>query len=65
MKVSTQQIPKIARGNENLTIETQVKLQSIPKISIPAGFYENENNGHFVGNGKGIAFYSNDNGGWC
>jgi transcriptional regulator with XRE-family HTH domain len=40
MQVSPQQITKIVSGKENLTIETQVKLQRILNISILAGFAE-------------------------
>lgn len=40
MQVSPQQITKIVSGKENLTIETQVKLQNILKIPILASFYE-------------------------
>ena len=41
MQVSPQQISKIVSGNENLTIETQIKLQNILKLPILASFYEN------------------------
>jgi transcriptional regulator with XRE-family HTH domain len=41
MGVSPQQITKIVSGKENLTIETQVKLQQILNIPILASFYEN------------------------
>lgn len=41
MQVSPQQISKIVSGNENLTIETQIKLQNILNIPILASFYEN------------------------
>lgn len=40
MQVSPQQITKIVSGKENLTIETQIKLQNILKIPILASFYE-------------------------
>lgn len=40
MGVSPQQVTKIVRGTENLTLETQVKLQSILNIPILASFYE-------------------------
>ncbi len=40
MGVSPQQISKIVSGKENLTIETQVKLQSILDIPILASYYE-------------------------
>lgn len=42
MQVSPQQISKIVSGNENLTIETQIKLQNILNIPILASFYENQ-----------------------
>lgn len=42
MKVSPQQITKIVSGKENLTIETQVKLQHILGIPVLASYYENE-----------------------
>jgi ribosome-binding protein aMBF1 (putative translation factor) len=41
MQVSPQQISKLVRGNENLTLETQIRLQKILKIPILASFYEN------------------------
>jgi transcriptional regulator with XRE-family HTH domain len=40
MKVSPQQITKIVSGKENLTIETQIKLQNILDIPILASYYE-------------------------
>lgn len=40
MGVSPQQITKIVRGTENLTIETQIKLQEILDIPILATYYE-------------------------
>jgi transcriptional regulator with XRE-family HTH domain len=43
MEVSPQQINKIASGKENLTIETQIKLQTILDIPILASYYENKN----------------------
>lgn len=42
MKVSPQQINKIVSGKENLTIETQTKLQSILNIPILASYYEDK-----------------------
>lgn len=42
MGVSPQQITKIVSGKENLTIETQIKLQQILDIPVLAGFYENK-----------------------
>lgn len=44
MKVSPQQISKIVSGKENLTIETQIKLQNILKIPVLASYYENKMN---------------------
>lgn len=41
MDVSPQQITKIVKGSENLTLETQVKLQEILNIPILATYYEN------------------------
>ncbi|RTY97390.1 helix-turn-helix domain-containing protein [Flavobacterium sp. RSP49] len=41
MGVTPQQITKIVKGQENLTLETQTKLQSILKIPILASYYEN------------------------
>lgn len=41
MGVSPQQISKIVRGTENMTIETQLKLQTILKIPVLASYYEN------------------------
>jgi transcriptional regulator with XRE-family HTH domain len=42
MKVSPQQVHKIVSGKENLTIETQVKLQEILDIPVLASYYENK-----------------------
>lgn len=42
MDVSPQQISKIVSGKENLTIETQIKLQNILNIPILASYYENK-----------------------
>jgi transcriptional regulator with XRE-family HTH domain len=42
MQVRPQQITKIVSGKENLTIETQVKLQRILNIPILAGFLEED-----------------------
>lgn len=41
MGVTPQQITKIVKGQENLTLETQIKLQSILKIPILASYFEN------------------------
>jgi len=41
MGVSPQQISKIVSGKENLTIETQIRLQKILKIPVLASFYDN------------------------
>lgn len=41
MGVTPQQITKIVKGQENLTLETQIKLQSILKIPILASYLEN------------------------
>lgn len=40
MEVSPQQISKIVSGKENLTIETQIKLQNILNIPVLASYYE-------------------------
>lgn len=40
LKVSPQQITKIVSGKENLTIETQVKLQEVLDIPILASYHE-------------------------
>jgi len=42
MEVSPQHITKIVSGKENLTIETQIKLQNILNIPILASFYEDK-----------------------
>ncbi|HZJ74762.1 MAG TPA: helix-turn-helix transcriptional regulator [Perlabentimonas sp.] len=42
MGVSPQQITKIVSGKENLTIETQIKLQHILNIPVLASYYENK-----------------------
>lgn len=44
MSVSPQQITKIVKGKENLTLETIVKLQEILNIPILATFYERAEN---------------------
>lgn len=44
LSVSPQQITKILSGKENLTIETQIKLQTLLDIPILASYYENKNN---------------------
>lgn len=44
MGVSPQQITKIVKGKENLTLETQTELQSILDIPILASYYENKLN---------------------
>jgi transcriptional regulator with XRE-family HTH domain len=40
MDVTPQQITKIVSGKENLTIETQIKLQNILDIPVLASYYE-------------------------
>lgn len=42
MQVSPQQINKIVKGTENLTLETQVKLQSVLNIGILASYNEKQ-----------------------
>ena len=42
MSVSPQYINKIVRGNENLTLETQVKLQQVLDIPILASYLKKE-----------------------
>jgi transcriptional regulator with XRE-family HTH domain len=44
MEVSPQQISKIVSGKENLTIDTQIKLQNVLDIPILASFYEHKIN---------------------
>ena len=44
MEVSPQQISKIVSGKENLTIDTQVKLQNVLDIPILASYYEQKIN---------------------
>ena len=44
MGVSPQQITKIVSGKENLTIETQIKIQNILEIPILASYYETRKN---------------------
>jgi len=41
LEVSPQQVTKIISGKENLTIETQVKLQNVLNIPVLASYYEN------------------------
>ncbi len=45
LNVSPQQVTKIVNGKENLTIDTQIKLQNILNIPILASFYEKKMNG--------------------
>jgi transcriptional regulator with XRE-family HTH domain len=40
LEVSPQQVTKIVKGQENLTLETQTKLQDILKIPILASYYD-------------------------
>jgi transcriptional regulator with XRE-family HTH domain len=42
MGVSPQQITKIVSGKENLTIETQIKIQNILDIPVLASYYEHK-----------------------
>lgn len=42
MGVSPQQISKIVSGKENLSIETQIKLQTILDVPILASYYEDK-----------------------
>jgi len=42
MGVTPQQITKIVSGKENLSIETQIKLQSILNVPILASYYEDK-----------------------
>ena len=42
LDVSPQQITKIVKGKENLTLETQVKLQQVLDIPILASYYESK-----------------------
>ena len=42
MNVTPQQVSKIVSGKENLTIETQIKLQHILDIPVLASYYENK-----------------------
>ena len=42
MRVSPQQITKVVSGKENLTIETQIKLQNVLNIPVLASYYENK-----------------------
>lgn len=42
MEVTPQQITKIVSGKENLTIETQIKLQHILDIPVLASYYKNK-----------------------
>lgn len=44
LEVKPQQITKIVSGKENLTIETQIKLQNVLDIPILASYYENHKN---------------------
>jgi transcriptional regulator with XRE-family HTH domain len=40
MNVSPQQVNKIVKGQENLTLETQIKLQTVLDIPILASYHE-------------------------
>lgn len=52
LAVKPQQITKIVSGKENLTIETQIKLQTILDIPVLASYYENKNKNPKLGNSK-------------
>jgi len=41
MQVSPQQVSKVVRGTENLTLKTIVKLQEVLEIPLLASYYEN------------------------
>ena len=42
LEVSPQQVTKIVKGQENLTLETQIRLQNILDIPILASYFEKE-----------------------
>ncbi|MBC7747922.1 MAG: helix-turn-helix transcriptional regulator [Methylotenera sp.] len=42
MDVSPQYINKVVKGQENITLETQIKLQSLLNIPILASYFENK-----------------------
>ena len=42
MGIKPQQVTRILSGKENLTIDTQIKLQNILDIPVLASFYENK-----------------------
>jgi transcriptional regulator with XRE-family HTH domain len=42
MGIKPQQVTRILSGKENLTIDTQIKLQNILNIPVLASFYENK-----------------------
>lgn len=42
LSVSEQQVSKIVSGKENMTIETQIKLQNALDIPVLASYYENK-----------------------
>lgn len=50
LNVSPQHINKIVKGQENLTLETQIKLQSVLDIPILASYYDSKTDviGEFI-----------------
>lgn len=42
LNVTPQQVNKIVKGKENLTLETQIKLQQVLDVPIFASYYENK-----------------------
>ncbi|WP_017258503.1 helix-turn-helix transcriptional regulator [Pedobacter arcticus] len=46
MNVSPQYINKVVKGKENITIETQIKLQVLLDIPILASYYEKKSSKH-------------------
>jgi plasmid maintenance system antidote protein VapI len=42
LNVSPQHINKIVKGQENLTLETQIKLQTVLDIPILASYYDSK-----------------------
>jgi transcriptional regulator with XRE-family HTH domain len=58
MGVSPQQITKIVSGKENLTIDTQIRLQNILNIPVLASYYENRKDEFILLSDKSVEKYT-------
>ena len=58
MNVSPQQVNKIVRGKENLTLETQIKLQVLLDIPLLASYYEEQKSKEIIPTFKKVEGYA-------